>query len=430
MRRLLIATVLLAASAAQAQTSPWYLGTALSVNHDNNLLRLGREQPPPGGESQADTVTSTALVGGLDQPVGRQRFTGSATLRDNRFERNEKYNNQSYNGALGWQWSSVNRLSGSLSVGATRNLSTFNADGVGVLTARNYETTQGVSGSVSLGVVTEWSLELGGGTRRVRNSLEDPLARSRDYDQDDASAGLAWRPSNLFNLGLAVREVKVVFPRFRSNNGADEEDRFKQQQLELTGQWQAGGASVLDLRLASGDTGYETNAARDFKSTGGSIGWAWQPLGRLRVVSRISRDDGRDNYPTTIAFDDFCIDPLGRIVPCRRLLPITITDRRAIDTVRVQADWELSGKLSVSSSLQQSRRDVTRDRFFLDGTQAAQQETGVDTTTILTLSARWTPLRSMAVGCELRDERRAASGTITSDLRGTGLSCYTQLTLQ
>lgn len=414
MRRLLLTTTLLAAAAAQAQTSPWYLGTALSVNHDNNLLRLGREQPPPSGESQADTVTSLALVGGLDQPVGRQRFTGSVTLRDNRFERNEKYNNQSYNGALGWQWSSVNRLSGSLSAGASRNLSTFNADGVGVLTQRNYETSKGLNGSLSLGVVTEWSLELGGGTRTVRNSLEDPLVRSRDYDQDDASVGVAWRPSSLLNLGLAVREVHGAFPRFRSNNGVDEEDRFKQQQLEFTTQWQAGGASVLDLRLSSGDTGYETNAARDFNSTSGSVGWAWQPLGRLRINSRLSRDDGRDNYPSSI---------LG-------FIPITITDRRTVDTLRVQADWEVSGKVALSSSLQQSRRSVERDRFFLSGNPATDTETGVDTTTIFTLSARWAPLRNAVVGCELRDERRAASGTVTTDLRGTSFSCYTQLTLQ
>jgi len=429
MRRLLITTTLLAAAAAQAQTSPWYLGTALSVNHDNNLLRLGREQPPPSGESQADTVTSIALVGGLDQPVGRQRFTGSATVRDNRFERNEKYNNQSYNGSLGWQWSSVNRLSGSLSAGATRNLSTFNADGVGVLSTRNYETTKGVSGSLSLGVITEWSLELGAGTRTVRNSLEDPLARSRDYDQDDASVGVAWRPSSLLNLGLGTREVKVAFPRFRSNNGVDEEDRFKQQQLEFTTQWQAGGASVLDLRLASGDTGYQTNATRDFRSSSGSVGWAWQPLGRLRVISRLSRDDGRDNYPGTVGRLLQC-EVLGRLVLCPAAIPITITDRRTVDSLRLQADWEASGKLAISSSLQQSRRSVNRERLFLGDLAAEPEETGVDTTTIFTLSARWTPSRSMLVGCELRDERRAASGTVTTDLRGTGLSCYTQLTLQ
>jgi hypothetical protein len=419
MLRLAITFVLLAAtSAAQAQSSPWYLGTALSFNHDNNILRLGRTQPPPSGESPSDTVTSLALVGGLDQPVGRQRYTGSVTLRDNRFQRNEKYDNQSYSGSLGWQWSSVNRLSGSLSAGASRALSTFNADGVGVLTSRNYETSKSLDGRLSLGVVTEWSLEIGAGTRTVRNSLDDPLVRSRDYDQDNGSIGLAWRPSSLINLGLGLREIHGTFPRFRSNGGVDEEDRFKQQQFEFTTRWQAAGASVLDLRLSTGDTGYETNAVRDFSSTSGSLAWTWQPTGRLRLIGSFARDDGRDNYPSTTFFF-----PFG-------FVPITLTDRRVIDTLRLQADWEASAKIGVSSSLQHSRRSVERERYFLNGNPAAALETGVDATTIFTLSARWAPTRSSLLGCELRDERRAASGTITSDLRGTSFNCYTQLTLQ
>jgi hypothetical protein len=430
MRRALALTLLAAAPYATAQSSPWYLGTALSVNHDNNILRLGREQPPPTGESQADTVTSLALVGGIDQPVGRQRYTGSVTLRDNRFERNDKYNNQSYNGSIGWQWASINRLSGSLSAGASRSLSTFNADGVGVLTSRNYETTKGFNGSLSVGVVTEWSLELAGGQRQVRNSLEDPLVRSRDFDQNDASVGLAWRPSDLINFGLALREVQGTFPRFRANNGVDEEDRFKQQGLEFSTQWQVSGASVLDLRLSGGDTGYETNAARDFSSTSGSLGWSWRPTGRLRLTSRISRDDGRDNYPSQ--FDRLvpCFDPQGNIVFCPQRVQLTVSDRRAIDTVRLQADWELTAKVGLSSSLQTNRRSVERDRYFLNGNPAAAQETGTDRTTIFTLSARWAPHRSTTAGCELRDERRAASGTVTADLRGTSFSCYTQITLQ
>jgi hypothetical protein len=142
MRRLLCLTMALAAPAAWAQSSPWYVGGSVGVTHDSNLLRLGKPDPVPAGLSQSDTTTSVALIGGLDQPIGRQRLSGSFSLRDNRFDRNEKYNNQSYNLGGSLQWSSVYRLSGSLSAGVSRNLSTFNSDVQGVLDDRNYETTK------------------------------------------------------------------------------------------------------------------------------------------------------------------------------------------------------------------------------------------------------------------------------------------------
>jgi hypothetical protein len=419
MRRLLCLTMALAAPAAWAQSSPWYVGGSVGVTHDSNLLRLGKPDPVPAGLSQSDTVTSVALIGGLDQPIGRQRLSGSFSLRDNRFDRNEKYNNQSYNLGGSLQWSSVYRLSGSLSAGVSRNLSTFNSDVQGVLDDRNYETTKAANATVSLGVVTQWSLEAGIGARRVANSLDKAIARSRDYWQDDGSLGVAWRPSDLLGLSLLQREVQGTFPRFSIDaNGGETQDRFTQRQTELKLNWQASGASSLEARLASGNTGYETNASRDFDSTGGSLAWVWQPTGRLRVISSLARDDGRDNYPST------------QFVFFAGIVPITVTDRRVVDTARIQADWQASAKISLSTSVQNSRRAVERERFFLNGRPSANVETGTDTTTIWTLSARWAPQRSSLLGCELRDERRAASGTVTPDLRGTSFSCFSQFTLQ
>ena len=153
--RVAAALLVLWAHAASAQQSPWSVGGSMLWSHDANLLRLADGQDPGPGDSRSDTVLSTAIVGGLNQNIGRQRVFGNLTLRDNRFEKNSKYNNQSYNGAVGLDWSTVNRVSGTLSFSAARNLSTFNAEGVGLLPEKNLESTQTLGATASVGLVTE-----------------------------------------------------------------------------------------------------------------------------------------------------------------------------------------------------------------------------------------------------------------------------------
>ena len=416
---LLAVTLALWAHAAAAQQSPWSVGGSLLLSHDSNLLRLADTQDPGPGESRSDTVLSTALVGGLNQNIGRQRVFGNLTLRDNRFERNAKYNNQSYNGALGLDWSTVNRVSGNLSISAVRNLSTFNAEGVGLLPEKNLETTQAVNASVSVGLVTEYSLEFGAGRRQVRNSVRDERVLSRDVNLDTLSLGLAWRPSSAFSLTGALRQASALYPTFRANANADgyESDRYKQQQIELVAALVPSGASTLDLRLSFGDTRYLINEERNFSSVNGSLGWLWQATGKLRLTTRLARDKGQDNYPSTVP-------------TLRGPAPVTLSDSRVITTLRVQADLEVSAKVALSTSLQHAQRTLDRNTLALASTVSLDTSSGKDGTTLFTLGVRWAPLRNTLVGCDASSESRRASGALTSNLKAASLGCYGQITLQ
>lgn len=410
-----LAALALAASPAMAQSSPWYLGASTALSHDSNLLRLGDNQPPGNGESRSDTLLSTALVGGLNQGIGRQRVTASLTLRDNRFDHNTKYDNQSYNGALGLEWSTVERVSGSLTAGASRNLSTFNADVLGLLPEKNFETTQGLNASLSIGLVTQYSLELGAGHRQVRNSLDIESVQARNYNQDEWSVGVVWRPLGSFSLTSALRGVQGEFPKFSPTATGFDTDKFRQQRLELVAALQPTGASTLDARLSFGETKYVVNTQRDFSNVSGSLGWQWQASGKLRLNTRLSRDEGQDNYATRVG-----------------LLRVTINDRRVISTLRLQADWDVAAKLALSSSLQQARRQVNRDTLanLSTGTLSLGLDNGTDTTTIFTFGARWSLWRNAVLGCDARAEKRRATGTITTGLSGNSLNCYGQITIQ
>ncbi len=412
---------------AAAQSSPWFVSGQLSLTHDDNLLRLGVAQPAPAGQSRSDSITSIGLIAGLDQPVGRQRVQASLTLRDNRFDRNALFDNQAYTGNATLDWSTVNRISGQLSVGASRALSTFNADVIGPLDQRNYESTEGLNASLSAGLVTAWSVELSAGTRRVRNSLAEDIVQARNLDQDDAALGIAWRPGSALDLRLSLREVRGRFPSFLKAGSAFEDDRFTQRGTELALRWRASGASALDLRLGGGETTYERGGDRDFDNVTAAVGWSWQPTGKLALNTRLSRDEGQDNYPVFVGVLAF--DPS---LPGLVLQPTAAvqSDLRQIDTLRAQLDWSATAKLGLSVSLQQARRDVSsRTRTVADGRER-RSGSGVDTTRIATVGVRWQPQRWTLLGCDLRQERRRADGNITVDLDGTSIGCYAQATLR
>lgn len=416
-----LAALLALAGGASAQSSPWYLSGLLSLTHDDNLLRLGDGQEPLAGQSRSDTFRSTALIAGLDQPIGRQRLQADLTLRDNRFDRNDRYDNQSYSGNASLNWATVRRISGQFSVGSSRALSTFNADVIGLLSQKNFVNTDGVNASVSVGVVTELSLEVTGGLRRVRNSLDQASVQAQNLDQENASLGLAWRPGPALETSLSVREVRGQFPTFRAVAGGFEDDRFTQRGVDLAARWQPSGASLLDARIGSGQTQYERGGDRDFDSISGSLGWNWRPTGKLFVSSRLSREKGQDNYPTFVRV------PIGFFLFD---LPSVQSELRTIDSVRAQLDWSATSKVGLSSSVQFTRRNVdSRTRSVFDDVLRRLAE-GTDEATIVTLGARWSPYSWSLLGCDLRHESRRATGNFSSALKGTSLGCYAQVTMR
>lgn len=415
------ALLALAGSGAIAQTSPWFVGGLLSMTHDDNLLRLGDGQPPLAGQSRSDAVRSAALIGGLDQSFGRQRLQANLTLRQNRFDRNDRYDNESYSGSLALEWTTVNRLSGQFGASRSRALSTFNAEVIGLLAQRNFETTEAVDASVRLGLVTAWSLELTGTTRRTRNSLDLPTVQAQNLDQDSAAVGLAWRPGSAFDATLSARESRGRYPTFRSVNGSFQDDRFEQRGVELSARWQPSGASRLEARIGSGQTQYQRGGDRDFDSVSGSLNWIWRPTGKLTAYSGLSRERGQDNYPTFVRV------PVGFFLFD---LPAVQANLRTIDTLRGQIDWAASAKLGVSAGIQYARRDVSvRTRTVIDDALRFSAE-GVDRTTIVTMGARWSATRWAQLGCDLRHEKRRATGNVTAGLTGTSLSCSAQATLR
>lgn len=411
--RLLAAAAALSAllPAAQAETSPWYVGAGISYGHDSNLLRLADGVQAPEGYSKSDQILSTSLLGGLDQPIGRQRVYGNAVLRDNRYADNSLYNNQSYAVSMGLNWETVERLSGTLSGSASRQLSSFDVQEVGLLQRKNQESVRSIDGSLRWGLASLFTLEAAAGQRRVSNSLDDTRIQARNYTQDVASLGVAWRPGATTSVGLGYRQTRGRYPRFGvDTDGAWVADRFDRKDIDLTATLQPSGASQLDLRLSSGKTEYDLNSQRDFSGVTGSLGWTWQATGKLRLTTRLARDTGQDSYAFNL---------LG--------LTSAMDYSRITNSLSVRTDYAVSAKVAANLNLNYADRDLVRTLPSIFGNLEA---TGRERYTGVALGLTWQPLRSLSVGCNLGNDTTRGSGALGTSLKSTSLSCFGQFIIQ
>jgi hypothetical protein len=402
LRRLsaLVGLGLIAAAGAQAQSSPYYIGVAQTFTHESNLLRLREGQIAPPDRSESDTISSTALVAGIDQSFGRQRLTGSAALRANRYADNKQFDSSGYGLNLGLDWETIESLSGRVSFGADRNQRADLRDRLGrFIEGGNAEDTERFSASARLGVAGPLSIEAGVSYSKL--SYEAAAASYAEYSQSGGSLGLRYRLGGATSVALSARTSRVEYPNLLINQ-ADPRDKRKTDNIDLNVLWVPSGSSRLDLTLSQGRTRHDQITERDFDGATGALAWTWNPGGRLRGNARLARDTGQNSDLATTAFS------------------------QTTDTLRVAADYDVTGKIVASASAQYYRRQLDGAGQFVTSVR------GSDNGQVLTLGLRWTPLRSLTVGCQGSYEKRGSnSNVLLNDVYSANIvSCFGQFTLQ
>jgi len=395
-----VAAACLQPALAQQGSSPYSIGVAQTFSHESNLLRLRDGQIAQPGFSASDTLSSTALVAGIDQSFGRQRLSGNAVLRANRYNKNEDFNSTGYSLNLGLDWETIERLSGRVSLGADSNQRADLRDRFGrFIAGSNSEDTKRITSTARLGLAGPLSLELGFNYTDV--SYESPLAAYAEYRQVGGSLGVRYRLGGATSVALSYRTADIDYPNLLINL-ANPRDKRKRQDIDLNFLWVPSGASRLDLTLSQGRTRYEQLSERDFEGATGSLQWTYNPGGRLRGNLRLARDTGQTSDLATTAFS------------------------QTTDTLRIGADYDITGKIVASASIQHYRRTLDGSGIFVTGIR------GSDNGNTLTLGLRWAVLRSVTVGCQGSYEKR---GTNSNPLLNDGYtakiaSCYGQVALQ
>ena len=158
LRPLPIAIALAFANGAMAQeaASPYYFGASQAFTHDDNVYHR-----PDTGSIVADTVSSTGLLGGIDQPFGRQRIYANGNINTNRHRNQKQLDNTSYGVSGGLDWSTIERLSGTVRFSGNQSLANYGDVNASTTTERNLQKSRQFSATARYGLAASLGLEGG-----------------------------------------------------------------------------------------------------------------------------------------------------------------------------------------------------------------------------------------------------------------------------
>lgn len=395
---------------ADDEPNPYYIGVTQAFSHDSNVFR----SPEGTGGVRSDSYWSTGLVGGLDQPIGRQRVYASGNVRTNRYQSLDALNNTSYGVNAGLDWSTIERLSGSVTLSLNQNLATYNTLQNNLpLAVRNIEQNGQFQARAQWGLVSLYSLEGSYTHRRLNYS-----ATAYNYynsDTDVVSLGIKYRPSGLLSLGAAVRQTRGNYgDREISANPPLVGQTYDRTDLDLTANWFATGQSTINARLSIGKQSYNDGLQSDFSGVTGWLNWTYRPTGKLRFDTAISRDTGSETY-----FN-------------QAVIGVSTGDNSRITTSLVfNAAYEVTAKINLNAGLRFYHRSL--DNTFNNGTASAGID-GTDNVRSFSLGASYAPTRNWLLNCNVGRDQRSTALTQATGLSypysANTASCSAQFTIQ
>ncbi len=362
-----------------ASQSPYYLGVQQGLTYESNVRGAWGGQPKIG-----DWFSTTTLRAGVNQPISRQRFFADASLRYNRYNDRSELNNTGYGLTAGWDWATVERISGVFTAHADQNLTrpTMTSG------QRNIERSTELSGVARIGGVTALTFELGANLRSVDHS-NISFALS-EYNRTGAHAAVLYRLSSATTLGFGVAGARSSYPF----NG----DKSNRRDAYVQGSWTPSGLTDVQARLAQTKMTYDILSARDYTGATGSLVVNWRPTGKIATSLFAARDTGGE---------------IGFL----RLTPDSNVSSANTSTISnmlgVRGTYELSAKILVDMGVSWQRRTLVN--LFTAGLPGASAP-GSDTLTVFQLGTRWSPTRNVSVGCQVSRETR---NTRTTALDGS-----------
>ena len=381
------------AALAQAQDSnPYYFGGSLGLTHVSNIYRTAAGSTAPQGQANDDTVTTASLLGGVDLRLGREHLTANAALQSNHYERNSLLDNLGYNGRMGLDWATVDNISGTISLGGSRQLSS-NVPGYGYspVYVKNVETDYSADALTRIGLVTRWTLEAD--LNYNRRSFSADTYKSLDYQQTSYSLGPTYRPSELLRIGVDLRHTRGSRPFYAVDIDPGTQqfvyvaNDFNRDDVDLNVYWKASGANQFEARLSSGRSHHLTSAGQDFSGFTGQLNWYWQPTGRLSFTSQLIRDTGLQT-----AFASF----LGQSSS-------SFSEDQLVTTARSYASYQYSAKLSFNASA-----SFSRGRLAVNVPNQTPPESLNLTNTdyAASLGAAWQISRGISFSCQMGRQER------------------------
>jgi hypothetical protein len=384
----LAAALLLAGTGAGAQErSPYYIGLSQAFSHDSNVFRTASNEV-------SETISSTGVLAGIDQPLGRQRLYGDVSAQVNRYRRSDQLDNKSYAALAGLDWQTIEFLSGTLRYSTRNSLADFGTlEGA---SAPSDQTTQQALASVRYGLSSRLSLD---GSYEYR-SLEYKSAAyaNRNYSQDTVGAGVHYGTPSILVFGLAGRVTRGSTPQFQATPPF--EDELKRRDIDFTVMWTPTGFSTLNLRLSATRETHTLASNSEVSAGTGAISWDYRPTAKLGFTTTLSRDTGTETTFSATA-------PSGSA-------PLRVDNNRLSTLGEIGVRYAMTSKVSMTLD--------ARHRKGSTPTGGDDKQTGYG------VGVSYNPTRSSTLACNVLQDRRDAPGS--TEYTATTTSCSAQITLR
>ena len=404
-----LAAALAAAASAGAwadESGPYYVGVTALLAHDSNVYRT------PDG--RGDTYGGLGLVGGFDQSINRQRIFADLNVHENNYAREKTLNNISYGLNAGWDWATIERLSGGVNIGATQGLASYNNNNPSTLnTARDLLKTERLGARALWG--GDGALNLTGAYGYNRISYSESIVSNST--QHTGSLGASYRVGPTLRLGAALRLTRAVDPQaFQTAPGVYQSNTVKGRNLDLTADWRSTAQTNLSARVS---WTHETNTGlgdRDTSGLTGGLNANYAPTARLTFNASLSRDTGAN-----ASFFNQTNPTTGQ-----RSTSET-ANNQTYDSAGVGATYAVTSKIGLTSGLQYRRGNITNQVFV--GTVSFNNGY-TDATSSASFGVNYAVARNWSTGCHLDYLKRDVSGLQPYAYNANVVSCTAQFTLR
>lgn len=424
-----LATAVAAAAAcgawAQEAPSPYYIGATQSLTHTSNVNNSS-------ADVISDIYSSTGLVGGFDQMISRQHVYANARVNYNKYRTESRLDNTGYGVAAGWDWATIETLSGNVAMSANQSLASLdNTAGLqGSSTGeKNLVTTEQLSTSVLWGGAGPLGVQGSYAHSRVKYSADESFAS--ESSADSGGVNMSYRVGPTLRLGTGLRLSRTYTPYATLIDASPTGDRLDPanyasntangRYVDLTADWTLTPQTGVDARVSWTRQSNSTAGSLDFSGLTGAVSARYAPTAKLNFNASASRDAG-----TNASFFNVVPTVPASTTPGSTTTPQGTSVGNLSQTSQISNSYSLgagylaTAKISLSLSLNFYRAQQVDS----DGGESN------NSTRTASLGINYAVARNWQLGCNFSRGTSNTTGATSSSYGVNTAGCTAQVTLR
>ena len=409
-------TALVAMSAhAQEDPSPYFIGARQVLTYDSNVFRVN--------DGPRDEYSTTSLLGGFDQKISRQRVYMNGNVGRNIYHNQTELNNTSYGVNAGWDWQTIEKLSGSITAGLNRSLANQTDSSTAPQNVSDQVTTQHYGATARWGGDSILTLEGSYAHNKVSYSEQS----TSDSNGDTASVGVYYRAGPTLRLGTALRYSRSETPRGAIlADGTFDKNTETGKYLDLLADWQTTAQTSLNSRLSWTRQSNSQIDSRDFSGLTGAISGTYAPTAKVSLSASLSRDAGINGTFFTLSPSTPTTPGTTEPTPVRGLSESS----QITNSLSLGANYAATSKISVVANASWRYAKLV-DSAPVAGTLTTFERN--DNSRLYSLGVTWAIARSWDLGCSYSYSSRDLDASVIAagvSYTANVASCYAQFTLR